>query len=205
MINHISRGHVENIFALDTYNFLADKMEDLQEKTDILRYLTACKQSHMADQVFKKLSRLFPSEVASLAIGRKMAAIYRGDVMREILCKPQQLKLNIGMKINDTMAAGPIATSIEPVTNQVRYFQLHTDGNFYLRIDYFERFDPEHSAVFYINNSFHRFVNYTLVQRSGNITLLKITDEYQRVLQRKPVDFEIRDEVLDWQINPEIA
>ena len=31
-INHISREHVENIFALDTYNFLADEIEDLQEK-----------------------------------------------------------------------------------------------------------------------------------------------------------------------------
>ena len=105
--------------TLDTYNFLADEIEDLQEKTDILRYLTACKQSHMADQVLKKLSRLFPSEIASLALGRKTAAIYRGDVMREILCKPQQLKLNIGMKINNSMAARPVATSIDPVTNKV--------------------------------------------------------------------------------------
>ena len=38
----------------------------------------------MVDQVFKKLIRLFPSEVASLALGRKTAAIYRGDVMWEI-------------------------------------------------------------------------------------------------------------------------
>ena len=27
--------------------------------------------------------------------------------------------------------------------------------------------------------------------------MLKITDEYQRVLKRKPVDFEIRDEILE--------
>ena len=32
-INHIARGHVENIFALDTYNFLADEMEDCKKKT----------------------------------------------------------------------------------------------------------------------------------------------------------------------------
>ena len=84
-INHVNRGHVENIFALVTYNFLADEIEDLQEKTDILRYLTACKQSHMTYQVLKKLGRLFPSETASLALSFKTVALYKGDVMREIL------------------------------------------------------------------------------------------------------------------------
>ena len=51
--------------------------------------------------------------------------------------------------------------------------------------------------MFFINNSFHRFINYTLVQQKANITLLKIADEYQKVSQRRPVDFEIRDEILE--------
>ena len=65
-LENTNRSPVEDLFALDTYNFLADEIEDLQEKTDILRYLTACKQSHMADQVLKKISRLFPSEIIYL-------------------------------------------------------------------------------------------------------------------------------------------
>ena len=191
------RGHVENIFALDTYNFLEDELEDLQQETNILRYLTACRLHRVMDQVFKRMSRLFPSEIASLALGRKTAAIYEGDVLREILCKPQQLKLNLGMRFNGTIAARPIATSVDPVTNQIRYFQLHTDGNFYPGINYFGQYNPEHNEVFFINNTFHRYVNYTLTQRRANVTMLKITDEYQKVPQRKPVDFELRDEILE--------
>ena len=100
------------------------------------------------------------------------------------------------MKINDSIAARPVATSIDPVTNQVRYFQLHTDGNFYPEIDYFERFYPNHSAFFY-KQLISPFCELSLIQRRDNITLLKITDEYQKVVQRRPVDFEIRDEILE--------
>ena len=137
----MARGHVENIIALDTYNFLADEIEDLQQEANILRYLTACKLNHTMDQVFKKMSRLFPSEIASLALGWKTAAIYEGDVLREILCKPQQLKLNLGMRFNGIIAARPSATNVDPVTNQVHYFQLHADGNFYPGVSYFGQYN----------------------------------------------------------------
>ena len=151
----------------------------------------------MADQVLKKLSRLFPSEITSLALGRKTAALYKGDVIREILCKPQQLKLNVKMKFNKSLASRPIATSIDPISNEVRYYQLHTDGNFYPGVNYFEPFDPDHNVVFLINETFHRFKNYTLTQRVANITMLKIADDFQKVQQKKQVDFELRDEILE--------
>ena len=101
----------------------------------------------------------------------------------------------MGMRFNGTIATRPVATSIDPFTNQIHYFQLHTNGNFYPGVNYFEPFNPEHKEVFNINNTFRRFVNYTLTQRRSNVTMLKITDEYQKVLQRKLVDFEIRDEI----------